>query len=206
MPAAYTDVLIMSLWGRCGWMDLILTAKDITLFWAKVTKDGPNGCWIWTGTRSLSGGYGIFDRRREGVRIARRAHRLAYELLRGPIPDELLLRHKCDNSPCVNPDHLEPGTEKDNSQDMIRRGRHWTQVRPEAIPRGENHWTALKGSAALPRGELHPNARLTLEQVQEIRRCYAAGGVSQRQLARDFGVCQGTIYQVIHGNYWKEVS
>ena len=182
-----------------------LNPKDLACFWAKVDKNGPNGCWVWTGTIATHcGGYGIFDRRRNGVRIARRVHRIAYELLVGPIPENQLLRHKCDNPPCLNPDHLVPGTPRDNSQDMVQRGRHWTQVRPELIPRGVDHWTVKRGVASLPRGELHHNAKLTAEQVRVIHEAYEQGQDSQRGLAIQFGVSQGTIWQIINGNYWKE--
>lgn len=185
------------------WMVMDLTEKDLACFWAKVDKSGPNGCWIWTGTLATHcGGYGVFDRRREGVRRARRAHRVAYELLVGSIPDQQLLRHKCDNPPCVNPDHLEPGTAKDNSQDMVTRGRHWTQQRPEMVPRGEDHWTAKRGASALPRGVNHPGVTLTVAQVYKIVEIYRSGGASQRVLARRFGVSQGTIWQIVHGNHW----
>lgn len=78
-------------------------------FWAKVDKEGHAGCWIWTGAR-LSG-YGMFweDGR------TRRAHRFAYELLVGGIPEGLVLDHLCRNPECVNPGHLEPVTQRENT-------------------------------------------------------------------------------------------
>lgn len=183
---------------------MLLSETDIRLFWAKVNKNGPNGCWIWMGTLAThTGGYGIFDRRREGVRLARRAHRVAYELLVGPVPEDRMLRHTCDNPPCVNPAHLEPGTAKDNSQDMVTRGRHWTHQRPELIPRGEQHWTQKRGTSSLLRGEDHPGSKLATEQVREIRKKYAEGS-TQASLARDFGVSKGLIWQIVKGNYWKD--
>lgn len=184
-----------------------LTLQDIKLFWAKVRKNGPNGCWLWLGNVAKHcGGYGTFDRRRGGVRVVRRAHRLAYELLVGPIPKGLMLRHrKCDNPPCVNPGHCEPGTAKDNSRDMVEHGRHWTALRPERIPRGKSHWTARVGTAALPRGERHPGAKLTVKKVRQIRSLYATGSLTQRNLATRFKVSQGTVWQVVTGNYWGSV-
>lgn len=71
-------------------------------FWAKVDKNGPDGCWIWTA--STVNGYGQFG---SGGRTVR-AHRFAYELLIGPIPDGMHLDHLCQTPPCVNPAHLEP--------------------------------------------------------------------------------------------------
>lgn len=81
------------------------------------------GCWEWRGARNDSG-YGDLTLGRQGLYNAR-VHRLMYERFIRPIPDGLIVRHKCDNPPCVNPDHLEVGTYQDNSDDMIKRGRHW---------------------------------------------------------------------------------
>lgn len=89
----------------------------------------PRGCWEWSGSRNADG-YGIFTATRLGLANAR-AHRLLYELAVGPIPEGLLLRHSCDNPPCVNPDHLIPGTQDDNMKDMVERGRHWRYGRTE---------------------------------------------------------------------------
>jgi hypothetical protein len=84
-------------------------------FWAKVDKNGPNGCWLWTAalTSAAPGqaGYGLFtERKPKGVR----AHRFAYELLVGPIPEGLQLDHLCRVRHCVNPAHLEPVTQREN--------------------------------------------------------------------------------------------
>lgn len=81
-------------------------------FWAKVNKDAPNGCWEWTG--ALTGGYGYFGRMTPDGPHNFNSHRAAYESLRGPVPDGLVLDHLCRNRRCVNPDHLEPVTHKTN--------------------------------------------------------------------------------------------
>lgn len=174
-------------------------------FWEKIRIGKPNECWPWIGQKMI-GGYGLFDRRRDGIRIARRAHRIAYECTKGKIPDGLMLRHKCDNPPCCNPNHLIPGTAKDNSGDMIERRRHWTWQRPERIPRGKNHWSAKLGTSSLPHGENHSQAKLTRSKVREIRDIYAKGKMSQRALAKSFDVSQGLIWQIINNadKYWKE--
>ncbi len=77
-------------------------------FWSKVDRQ-VDGCWVWTA--ALTAGYGSF-----GVRhgVVRRAHRLAYEYLVGPIPEGLQLDHLCRNRACVRPDHLEPVTCREN--------------------------------------------------------------------------------------------
>lgn len=90
-------------------------------FWSKVdTSDGLFGCWIWTASRfTKRGGYGQFH---EWPKV-RYAHRVAWELTHGPIPDGMVVMHACDNPPCVNPQHLSLGTIADNAQDMVAKGR-----------------------------------------------------------------------------------
>lgn len=87
-----------------------------------LSEPDENGClnWIGTGTKSPHGEfYGYF---RVGDKN-RRAHRVAYEFANGQIPKGLVVRHKCDNTRCCNPDHLEIGTQKDNVRDTRERGR-----------------------------------------------------------------------------------
>lgn len=76
-------------------------------FWAKVNKNGPDGCWQWTAGRLGSTGYGHFEKQP--------AHRVAYELAIGAIPPGLHIDHLCRNRICVNPDHLEPVTQRENN-------------------------------------------------------------------------------------------
>lgn len=86
-------------------------------FWAKVSRpSSPDACWEWTGTRGPDG-YGQVARGRRSEGLAA-AHRIAYELEVGPIPEGLQLDHLCRNRACVRPDHLEPVTQQEN----IRRG------------------------------------------------------------------------------------
>lgn len=95
-------------------------------FWAKVDKQGPNGCWMWTGAKAKEDKqhqpYGRFQL---ATRTPVAAHRYAYELLIGPIPEGLHLDHLCRNPPCVNPAHLEPVTAYENT----RRGLAWVKVK-----------------------------------------------------------------------------
>lgn len=92
-------------------------------FWSKVDK-GP-GCWTWTGA-TQNYGYGAVTIHG----LTRRAHRVSWELAHGPIPDGLHVCHRCDNPPCVNPDHLFLGTAQDNVDDKDAKGRGRNQVGP----------------------------------------------------------------------------
>src|SRR5262245_12418777 len=90
--------------------------KDTRRFWSKVDKTGI--CWLWRGARNRQA-YGMFHLQGE----MRRAHRVAYELTYGAIPDGLFVCHTCDTPACVRPDHLWLGTARDNAQDCKAKGR-----------------------------------------------------------------------------------
>lgn len=87
----------------------------------------PEGCWEWRGGRNEYG-YGIAQWGKEEAGEVR-VHRIMYRLHNGDFPDELHVRHKCDNPPCSNPDHLEVGTHADNMRDMSERGRDGNDTR-----------------------------------------------------------------------------
>lgn len=87
---------------------------------ASITKR-PSGCWEWTGNLSPDG-YGRITAVRYGYTMAA-VHRIMFERENGPIPEGMEVRHKCDNPPCCNPAHLEPGTHADNMCDMRERDR-----------------------------------------------------------------------------------
>jgi len=97
-------------------------------FWALVDKKGKNDCWEWLGFRNVRG-YGHFsvDSRAGKYRRKSNSHRVSFMLYTNkPIPDGQLVCHKCDNKLCVNPKHLFLGSPKDNTWDMIKKGRaHW---------------------------------------------------------------------------------
>ena len=106
---ALRDMTAMQRMGIVGW--------DIT----------GDGCWEWRGRRSEKG-YPLISIERLGLRHAR-AHRVMYEETTGNILGDRIIRHTCDNPPCINPSHLEPGTNADNTRDMMERGRHHTHGR-----------------------------------------------------------------------------
>lgn len=105
------------------------------------TVKAPSGCWEWQGCRADfgHGKIGLSDGKNALV------HRVVYERMVGPIPDGLLVCHHCDNPPCCNPEHLFVGTHKDNSEDMVKKGRSWDR-------------SGLK----------NPNVKLTREKIADI--------------------------------------
>lgn len=163
-------------------------------FWSKVDTSGD--CWVWTDNR-FRRGYGKISIGNK----QRRAHRVAWELTNGPIPDGLLVCHSCDNPPCVRPDHLFLGTTEHNVQDRVEKGRtamaekHGRHTHPERYRAGSSR----PGREA----ENNSNARLTWEQVREIR-TLAAQGWPNTHIARQFAVTPARIGQIVRGQGWKE--
>lgn len=96
-------------------------APSEVLQWHGWSVDPETGCWEWAGSRG-SQGYGRVIAHDHGWR-QERAHRASYEVHRGPIPAGMVVRHRCDNPPCVNPEHLILGSQGDNMQDMVERER-----------------------------------------------------------------------------------
>jgi len=139
-----------------------------------------HGCWVWT--RGLRRGYGSIS-----VPIDRKekfAHRVAYEAFVGAIPDGMCVCHKCDVPACVNPDHLFLGTNADNTADMVAKGRGWRPIL---------------------RGETNGRAKLTADQVSEIRALYADRQGSCRSLGAKFGVSSRYISAIVRGENWGHV-
>lgn len=110
--------------------------------WAKVDRRGPDECWPWIAKAVTSFGYG---RMTAGRKVNLKAHRAAWMVTHGPIPDGLCVLHRCDNPACCNPGHLFLGTKRDNTHDMMSKGRH----SPPPVRQGENHHKATIPDASL---------------------------------------------------------
>tara|TARA_Y100000310_G_scaffold240365_1_gene244193 strand:+ start:516 stop:974 length:459 start_codon:yes stop_codon:yes gene_type:complete len=134
---------------------------------------GDNECWEWPWGRNRLGYGGVqFNKKWH------RAHRVAWILFVGPIPKDMFVCHHCDNPPCVNPNHLWIGSHRDNVDDMLNKGR------------SNNH-----------HGQNNPNARLTEDDVSEIKHRYDEGEY-QYEIARVFGISQQHVSQITRDVRW----
>lgn len=139
---------------------------------------GQDGCWEWTAALD-HWGYGHIHTGSEidGNRRMEKAHRVSWKLHRGPVAEDLCVLHHCDNPRCVNPDHLFLGTHADNTEDKKKKGRE-------------------------ARGERHGRAKLSDEQVREIR---ALEGVkSRREIAEIYGISSSTVTHILLGIIWAK--
>jgi len=167
-------------------------------FWEKVDKTpglGPKGeCWEWTGSKDTDG-YGLL---RVKGKLAK-AHRFSYELHYRPISKGALICHDCDNPPCVRPDHFFEGTYLDNMADRNAKGRQAKGDRVGSVTHPESR----------PRGERVFTAKLTADDVREIRQRWANAPVKwglKSQLAREYGVGSSIICRIIKGDFWKHIE
>lgn len=148
---------------------------DRERFWSKVNKDGPivrpelGPCWMWTAGRQ-SNGYGQFR-----LGTEQRAHRASWEFATGAAAGKKLVLHRCDNPPCVRPEHLFLGTNQDNMDDKVAKGR-----------------------------QARAGASLNEEQVLQLREL-AARGATTKPLAVMFGISENSTRDVIQGKVWKNL-
>lgn len=164
-----THVLVTQHMGiaaeRMVLMHPYFTSEDAERFWLLVNRSGE--CWTWKG-RAFRG-YGVFP----ASGTSYRAHRVAYILAHGDIPDKLCVLHRCDNPSCCRPDHLFLGTYADNSRDMCAKGRHWMQQNPERAH------------------------KVTPEMIVEIRKLPDEYDLSQNDIAKRLGISRETVSKVI---------
>jgi len=153
-----------------------LTKKQEGRFWSNVNKaDDSSLCWNWVGYIEPKNGYAKFSLKKNALV----ASRVSYFLSFGDDPKEQLVLHKCDNPKCVNPNHLFLGSELDNSNDKIQKGRDRKAVGVDAGP-----------------------SKLTEKDVLEIRDQYR-NGITSKQIGDKYGVCNNSVMAIVKRKTWK---
>lgn len=152
-------------------------AEFAEYFWSLVDKS-EGGCWEWRGIRHKKG-YGEICV--SGRHHKKKAHRVSWELASGPVPPGIHVLHRCDNPPCVRPDHLFLGTNHANVLDAAEKGRRC---------HGEATWTA----------------KLDAGRVREIRRGYLSGALNTVEIARLYGISTRQASAIVRRESWKHVE
>lgn len=173
-------MLIPKLHRIYGICDNKYKLRDVRRFIIYVRINKTTGCWEWSGYLN-KWGYGNFKVCNGGGRKSYLPHRVSYEMFYNQqIPDGLLVCHKCDNPRCVNPSHLWLGTNQDNINDMINKGR-------DKKAKSENNG----------------NVKLTRESVNKMRELYSIGEYGSRELGEMFGVTKTQILYIVNYKSWK---
>ena len=158
----------------------------LELIKSRVTID-ENGCWIYPSTKT---------NRYANLRIGdknKKVHRLVYEAIHGSIPEKMEICHKCDVGHCCNPEHLFLGTHTDNMRDMARKGRSLS---------GERWRKALEGIDLSRPGVRNGNAKLTEQQVREIR----SSKEPSIPTAKKYGVGKSLICYIRNNQAWRHIK
>lgn len=193
-------------------------------FWDHVSKGTRDECWLWTASLNKQSGYGNiaadFDANNGQVML--RAHRVSWEIHNGPVPEGKCVLHKCDTPYCVNPYHLFLGTQKDNSRDMVNKGRGWFQKDTKAM---RQHLEKMLAASAIARrgkqppqftryraehpdwlkGEQSPLHKLTESDVLEIRRLKSLG-LSLSKLGKMFCIDPSAVSLIVNHKRWTYLA
>lgn len=161
-------------------------------FFNFIGKKQPNGCILWGGNFMPGTGYGRY-KTNTGEHIP--AHRLSYELMVGPFPQELFVLHRCDNPPCINPVHLFIGTHQDNMKDMFSKGRHRS---------GRGCGSAI-GLFSSHKGTSNGSCKLSENQVADIRLRHS-NGEKQNRLSLEFGISKSSVNRIVNMESWIHLS
>lgn len=148
-------------------------------------------CVVWTKAKAGKG-YGVTSFEGKQVYV----HRLEYQKHFGPIPKGTVIAHKCDNPACYNIDHLFACTQKENLEDMKRKGRS---------AKGEKHRSKTHPELVL-KGEKVGTSKLTASKVRQIRQLYEPRKTSLTQLAKKFGIAFQTVSKIVNNKAWKHVE
>ncbi|SNY95513.1 HNH endonuclease [Halomonas sp. hl-4] len=157
---------------------MYLSADDRMRFLNRIEVDQATGCWEWQAGRNKDG----YGRMKVGSRDEL-AHRVSYTIYKGPIPHGKIACHSCDNTGCVNPEHLWLGSNEDNTQDMMKKGRH-------------------RSAGSL--GSRNPRSVLSEADAIEVLELIDQG-LTNKAIAAKFSVTHSTISCIRRGKSWKHL-
>lgn len=197
--------------------EIKLTAADEARFWAKVDKNGPTQphmetpCWVWISSKGKTG-YSQMWLKGKVVQ----AHRVAWVIANGPIPNDdshhgICVCHQCDQRDCCRIDHLFLGTNQDNVRDMIAKGRrvilrgdlHPARKHPERLAREDKNGARTKPETRA-RGEANGFSKLTVEKVISIRDLHRQG-LSYPEIGLIFNINRSTVAHIVKRKSWTHV-